>query len=486
MLVSILGLGGGGTRVAKEFHRWMQVTPKKEQVFVSSSADERHDGWLFFEAPQQQRGFEHGVSFAVLDAFVGDLQRFAEDEGFPEWVIYQVAEEQGFGGNRVRAKQVIKQRQDDLTSPESPSLRRLQTGATADPLFDWLRVTLDLAPSHMVVACLSLVGGTGRGVFEFLQDSWQSVFRQDATTIVAGIVPPLSEFQNPVYAREAVSYIKNLKAMVSRNNMLTVFLMSYDLSHASYAAAGEPEKLKLVKEQRELLQQGLRDRSAAAVTSALGELSVMDTFRASGQLPVDVGVVLGMLPLLSNCVGPLAEESFEVASIPKGLDPADIARHFGGHLVVPCYMEAQGSFDELLTEHADDIARYHSQGVQNANVLTWLTHEALNSGSYLPLPVDSGSSKKQALKKSATRVVGLVWSKHHLEEGHRNGVSQYLHHVHGVEPTVFFIDGKDPVGHFINYSKGTQVGDDVSVRVWLYVVLKNDAPLMEFAKLAAG
>ena len=148
--------------------------------------------------------------------------------------------------------------------------------------------------------------------------------------------------------------------------------------------------------------------------------------------------------MLSNCVGPLAEEGFEISAIPKGLDPADIARHFGGHLVVPCYMEAQGSFNELLKEHSDDIARYHSQGVQNANVLTWLTHEALASGSYLPLPVDSRASKKQALKKSVRRVIGLVWS------------------------------------------KGNQSADDTTLRVWLYVVLKNEAPLLEFAKLAAG
>ena len=481
MLVTILGLGGGGTQVAKEFHRWLQVTPKKEQVYVSDPMDETHDGWLFFESPQQQRGFEHGVAFAVLDAFVGDLQRFAADEGFPEWLIYQVAVEQGFGGNRVKAKAEIVQNQQKLVQSRTPSLRRLQFNHAANPLPDWLRETLDLSPSQLVIPCLSLVGGTGRGVFEYLRESWSRVFSQDATTIVAGVVPPLSEFQNPVYAREAVSYVKILNNMVSKDKRMSVFLTSYDLAHASYAAAGDPEKLDQMRQQRNMLQQGLYEHNSGMVTSALGDLSIMDTFRASGQLPVDAGALLGLLPLLSNCVGPLAEDSFEVSAIPKGLDPADIARHFGGHLVVPCYMEAQGAPGELEELDSDEMATYHSQGVQSANILTRLTHDALAAGSFLPLPVDF-----QPLKKVARQVIGLIWSREHLEEGHRTGVSQYLRHVHGVEPTVFFIDGHDPVKHFLNYSKGAESEDNVALRVWLYVVLKDDAPLRDFVKLAAG
>ena len=508
MLTSILGLGGGGTRVAREFHRWMQVSKDSERVRVITPKD-NHNGWLFDLDPSgmtevaRDGVFENALGFAILDAFAGDLEEFAATEGFPDWIMYQVANQQGFGGDHVRARYTIEQIQQEKIQSSSPVYQRMQA-SEEEVILDWISEKLSLGASHVVIPCLSMVGGTGRGTFEFLRDYWPLVFPDSPTTLVATVVPPLAEFQNPVYAREALSYAKVLKKMLRADPSVSVFLTSYDLAQAAFSVAGDPEKLEAMREQRGLLQEGMQRRDSNTVISALGELSMMDSSNAEGKLPVDSGILMALLPLISSCVGPMASDQFIISDVPGTLDPADLKRYFGGHFVVPCYTESHDSLEDMGTMTARDMGYYHSLGVQNPNVLTYLTHMALGVGSLLPLPVEY-----QSLNKIANSVIAIVWSRDPLGPGFSNGIAQYLRSVHDVNPTVMFIDNNDPLSKYLNDevvppppigvdnedleppSEGSGGASatgkkEVTVRLWLYVVLKDEKPLLNFAKLAGA
>jgi len=509
MLTSILGLGGGGTRVAREFRRWMQLTTG-ENVIERLPEDPEHDGWLYIDKPpvaNQTKGegvyFENALGFAILDAFAGDLAGYATGEGFPDWTVYQVAQQQGFGGDYLRARQVIEHSQQEMVQSQGPAFQRLQADED-EPILDWMHDKLRLGVSHVVIPCLSMVGGTGRGTFEFLREYWPWVFPDNPTTLVAAVVPPLSEFQNPAYAREALSYAKVLKKMLRADPSMSVFLTSYDLAQAAFSAAGDPEKMEHMREWRNLLQEGLQRRDSNVVISALGELSMVDSSDSEGQMPVDSGILIALLPLISSCVGPMASDEFIISDVPGTLDPADLRRYFGGQFVVPCYTEIHDPLEEISAMTSRQMGYYRSLGVQNPNVLTYMTDLALNVGSMLPLPVES-----QSLKKIASSVVAIVWSRDPLVQGYSNGIAQYLRSVHGVDPVVLFIDENDPIKRYLDgghMAEGFAVADgedaeppvevsdgesktgrkEATVRIWLYVVLKNEKPLLDFAKLAGS
>ena len=493
MLTSILGLGGGGLRVALEYLEWLEALRAGRE-----SQDAEGGGWIF-NALLPQGAFESGFAFAMMDCVSGDLTMAdSMTNRFEPGVVYSVAETEGFAGDYQKGLKHIETIQDRLRVPGGSTVgdprRPYSTVDGGRSLIDFLHADLRLNLSDAVLACTSLVGGTGRATFEYLNKHWESCFpKEDGLKALVGVLPPMSEMVVPRLRNEVASYLGRLNSLLTNGDISCVFLTDYNVARSAFCAAGDFDTTQHVRDIRMRLGQAVDDRDTAAFEDAMSELgSLPEPGRQEGPYDsaVDGGVVLSTAPLLANAVGPLvASEPRPQIADPKLLDAKDLLRTLKGSFVVPCYIESRTPLGSSLAQQfAGYKPHYASLGVRpgilddpTSFCLMVLADLAISLGSLVPLPLDRGR-----LGGFVKEAFFVAWGAESmgLALGQLEPISAFLRQAYGVGARAFSLAGSDLVRPYINARHGGPASD-VVFRLWVYLGLRDDSAIQSNIEMLA-
>ena len=519
MLTSILGLGGGGLRVSVEYFKWLEALG----AYAIDSNDQTNIGAWVFQSGYSRHdspGGEHysidnrvqsAFGFAVMDCVSHDLnmaRSTLNGEQRSRALFYQVAEEEGFAGDYEKAFSHILEIQNELlrgnaeldetastASPENlEDILYPPEGMDDDPVSEKLnRVplihnlvdNLYLDESDAVIACTSLLGGTGRGVFEYINRNWESIFRPGTLKLIMGVIPPIGEQQVSELRYRVSSYLDRLSGLVKNKDISSVILADYSLARAVFNAAEDRDSTREYRRHRLRLGSAISNKDKASYQASMDALSKMTAraFRENEDLELDAtvdgGVVLATAPLFANAVGPLTPgKTRPVIRMPKLLDAKDLLREVDGSFIVPCYIESREAPGPKLDQTLRSFKNYY----QTLGVDEWILNDPMSmsistlgdiaiwSGSLVPLPDD-----RKAVGRLCSRAFYVAWASPGLDFRYEsmNALSSFLRTTYGIQDARgYLLEGNDLIRSYTS-DRFKATASDVVFRLWLYLCLDD-------------
>ena len=498
MQTTILGLGGGGIRVATEYLEWLKTFQTIREV--DPDTREVDSGWLFGKEDrfEDMTQVETAFGFAMIDSNSGDMD-FLRRGAVPWQIPYTISDEQGFAGDLEKAYTTILEQQRNLEDSWRQYLQAREDYERAQnilpepqvpdavPIVGKLghREQLGLGYSDAVLACTSLLGGSGRGAFEYICAYWNEIFDRgaDVLNMLVGVIPAVEELESDRYRSRVIQYIKNLNEKVNHGHITGVILVNFDMARAIFNAEYTRCNSMSYREHRPLANSGVLDGNFENYKKAVRELRRLCPYPAVAKdglrwdREADAGIVVATAPIFANSISPLIKNDGSVEppsiSYPKHLDTNDVKEHFANSFVVPCYTGSRIPPGKRLAEEFEEYKGYYRDNRISENILdddvsyssVCLLAHAIESGSFVPIDVSNTISKAFA----------AVWISpdYTYEDIKFDDVtmhwSTFMREMYEITDfTTYQVSGLDLVNDYIRDRFDTS-NSEIILRIWVYL-----------------